>query len=590
MNKLSVHIEMCGCYSMKKSCARLATLSANTLRAVAIGLLAFGLQYCFASHLMAERQRAEELSRALESGRVELIWQAFLNAPPILDNHHDSCGHFELHHLTLSNRKNRELRRFHVELGKDAAYFLAQDDGGLPLAVGRTGESYTLQDNGTWKRRELDLFFKFNATYFPRFVNIDRPDKQFRVLLDPGSVVKKLYEGKEVSLEWDRTKLMLEAKRIDGAKCEIRFRSPNDQLKYGSCLAEVSIYGVDNESAIRVASISRKESYLSNLNWEDLRAYRGIAADNDKAFNSELEYSLTNTDAKIRSSVEFWEIASGKGDIDLRGLELNEQSYEGLEERQKLTALILVSQNYLDSPNQVGAVSERLSSLLFDRGALTIDDPIIRWLSQEQRFGAATWLQAYLSCGRVIKDPRIFPKLKCELISLLGTSGRPPFELDGQIADDAFPNDPLAQAFIRVCWHLPCEERLIDVVSDVFRSYKESSPESFLAVEVMIRLDRLETVPQEALMEWYENHIADLSRTARSGHLALLTFTPSGQAFLVERLREKTDSTHVRREIARGLQARVVAVRELDRYDFISRERCEAIERAIAQDPELHAH
>jgi len=470
---------------------------------------------------------------------------------------------------------------------------LTVDARNLPtlLAVGRNAILFTLSngwcdDLCSWQLT-VDGSGKRCRCEFNR-----SPDcAEAHVTLDLQEILNSWSGNSIPDVDWSGSTQTLQLTNDDGLRAAFRFRTPDDQLRFGTPLSEIALTCSDGMQTRVTSLILTNESALDfdAEDFDDIADRIGAKAPVDGT--SPLSPTGPKAGADIRASLKLWsnvnptkELLDSRPPLD----PLNPLAGYGFRER-LLKLATLWQEKYL-KPLRAGeevpaqkmlqtAVRHELDVVFYnamltlsDGGRVQlVDDPALVWRGVELVAGPVLARQlidkVFLP---TVTDPEIPLQVRAEIARHFARLGRPPWYIEVNRSDDA---NAFCTAIMKSCWQLNLTSQEVDACRRQLLCNDAGLREA--AIETLVLADHVDMIPIEHLNAWADAHLRtadnnELSKWGRHCKINMLSMHSEGRAYLLGQLASKHNSSSLKREMVAVLVARVRAARKLKRFDFMT--------------------
>lgn len=418
------------------------------------------------------------------------------------------------------------------------------------------------------------------------------------VRFDLSSFIKGIIREETPGTRWDPVARCLIVSKSNGSKFWLRFRSPNDALRYGADLGEVRIRGYTGMTKC-FRAFQRTLNPRTRLRLpdpKDLAARLNARAWKPSGNSVRFELAASSPEAQA-AAFTLWTELFPFNDIWMETRKptnkpLSLREFVRLDdvhaERKIFSQKDTVTKQLLH--DYIKYKGEMLRSLAMGAGDavppddIFPDDPAMIWRDIEATAGPNCAQAVYYSVIRLLTEfPEIPVGHKAFLCLALGESGFPPFLGDGACLHDV-REDPYLDAILRSRWQWPCEPRHADACVDALRTSEAGEQVRLAVTDTLIRLDELSRVPPKDLDQWYAAYVTNAEPRTRRRFLSLLSAQPSGRDFLMERLNAAADPESVRKSVADVLRARAAATLKTKRFDFMPEEDCRKIMKVVGEE------
>ncbi len=414
---------------------------------------------------------------------------------------------------------------------------------------------------------------------------------------------------KWTSVQMDPLAPGIRATSDDGETCLIALRTPHDVERYGSLISHVSYW----------------------RNGQLLREFRRPArTTNCQQRLAELDLSGLQLSSKDRShTVDMFDVYSQfrRGDAHLAQLgDEGVRKAHGINDFMANTHQKPVDRSLpqLSDEDRTTIMMQTLGPALevshavnqtwtdFTLNKLHSDDPAANWWRMELSSSHQSSNQLAASLLQRLAEKRHYPlDDRIKLADQLGDLGRPCILW---APSGNSPDRHIIEAVLFSRWEYPCQQSHIDAcVSAITPESTSPSKTELAAIESLLRMNRLDLVPQDRLELWWNHHvvfkgtrrvttsppsesilpgaITEVQHSENEARgfdrwetMGLVSRFPTGRKFLLSRL-DSSDPPITKRKIWSALQQRAESTLRQQRFDFMSRQECEEI-LAIPQVPE----
>ncbi len=534
---------------------------------------------------------SEGLQEAITHGDGNGILAEFLKLRATISNRISPVGGFERVVLTYSPTSHQpQLMRSTAEWQKNEAALWIQDYFGAPYLAIFQGDAFLFNDGKTGKLAPSSWSMVTGDPDYPMELRVGNQVDQLGNLaaLNPRGLVEEHLADTKATCSWHPEVLTLLLRLENKKSIRIRFRSPSDSRLFNYSISEIS--GTSADGLLYASWSGCHQSSLGFVSAFPIRNSSDVA----KQLG---EYCLPVTKVdwdnlrhpslqKAEGAIRLWHVIMDRPVVDMENVV---QRYQDLSEEQRIAALAYSYGEIFDLQTETGrdafiAECWRLLGWLGDQqykthgNILDIDDESIRWRITENVVDPTSLWAVYTT---VLRQSALLRSRDIQLNSYLHLAqlGHPPFDGGGKEFSAAF-KDPLVKALFKAHWQWPADSSDIEACTKTLQQYKVDSIPSNAATQSLIMFGRLDLIPEPELEAWYRRVVRFADNDARRMRmLSRVSFSTSGRGFLLKRLNENTtDSATLSRMVIHVLQARVKAVRSLERYDFISKDLCEEIE------------
>jgi len=549
------------------------------------------------------------------------LWEAVINTPFKYSSTKPGQFHFEL--ILLGNstgqgkQKNREriyLRHVFEYDGKQTAVFTSRNDN-LFFRLFYKDKMYGLIPEAEWKLRKNNRWGYFiDGDRKPDYYDTEAmPKNQNSVVsLDLSSLLRAKKDIE--SCVWDMTSRSLIAKSSSGIKMQLKFRSPDDALKYGNHVGEYRLEYKNNVECIR--AFQTKPSNTTRLSLKKLDfikdALNASEADANQRFHV---FDMIALDAQA-ASILLWKQVSnfpslGIG-INKRDNQNEPPDYKNLNTRQRLFVLVYarlleeIAAGKIDSNwskyklfsdkykmNDIDYFQNMVRQFR-DMSYWTVEkaskdgvypsDPAMIWREIEAEFGPLDSTVLMSDAIKRMNESKLNHDNKLNLLDAILHCGQHPSILNQTDLLHSENIPAVYEAVINSHWKLPVREIHTKACLDELADIKSSINSENILIETLVRLDQAELIPDVKLNRWYESEVVKANKDKRWMKLSMLSEQPSGRLFLLKKLQAKKSKLKISEDIQKILRMRAEVVMATKRFDFITKKQCLKIFDATAEN------
>jgi len=559
------------------------------------------------SFAVGQEPPPSRLSSAIVLQNADATWDALLGDLLVVDSRTDQAGRFEIVTLSYADATRNDLVDFHrLRVGFDGPKYRNAcwlDMTGLPMFVAGNGSIYTLTEDSTWaycRRRwhvlvdhdQWDELFFEGSTEFA----------EDRIRLDLGKMLRAHFPERRAQFHWTRSCSTLTMVRPDGFQCHIRLHSPSDQLLVGTEIAEVKFISADGCHVRRIESISRRSADAGHFDWNALATNPQLKSKIVASREEGALVEVVRTREHLDTCQALWHTLLGTEPVDdeyaaklnqLNGnLNLKQQAQGAMYFSTAVT--LLADQEYSDADQRErvldgGKMTWFIAQKVFEEWLVTqdlpcpVEDSTDTWKRFETVFTPKANLSYYYASLDYCYADFLSQKDRLFMAEKMASLGHPVHDGSGETVRRFIKDDPLAEAILYSGWKWPLAARHVDASHKVLRLYKATSVGARAVTNAMMNADLVDEIPEENMQAWFHYHVV-IPKQEFSVERSLkdLTAIPSGQAWLIDRLRTGDDASAVKDRIRVALRKRLENTRRLQRYDFMSQERCCEIEQTLA--------
>ncbi len=385
---------------------------------------------------------------------------------------------------------------------------------------------------------------------------------------------------------WHPVSRTVTLRKPKGTVFYLRFRSPNDALRYGTVLGELRIE-CSNSALQCYRAFQQTPNTHARLRLDNPRVLAASvgAKTGERAESIQAGWEMS---AKRAAAMKLWAQLTAYEVVDcepsvLRG------DYQSLGLGERILLLINVAEQLPSrEAEKRPAVAEllvvRLTGIIRSMIAKTQEDAPVEYLFPDDSamiYRETEGMFGSLECGLLVKaavtllsSPLVSEEAKTLLCDALGDWGYAPILATRTDLRSIRTDRPFYDAILRSRWQWPCEPPHIQACLDALRLASPGGEIEAAAVETLIRLDALGQVPKAALDRWYAENVVHASGQICRESLSVLTAQPTGRDFVIQRLKNRVDGRHVEKRIAMALAIRLRATLETKRFDFIPKQVC----------------
>lgn len=518
------------------------------------------------------------------AGHRHGYFEAFFVKPVDGDGHVDVPG----------EKKKARASRAVVDDDGTRRIVLIPDHEGRPAIVACNDTLMRVNTSGGWETSEGRSALEFAEQSSVRFSDSnDIPHERGFVRCHPAAYLSAQLNAVP-DIRWAQDVRTLLATTESGSTAIVRFRTPNDQRRFGTILSEVALHlESSGDSFFRCFIVDRPSPLRLNIRDIDSLPRRLGARGSTTAGTNDwtgLNISI-DTDPEVQSAHRF--------DDEIGFLHLDdsrEVKQPDLPNRfvESLFAHILNVRAQPSRPLKVGHADGLVNSLtqeleigyrLIERALARstadgiVDDPNLLWVGLERSVQAhSAALLLGTTWSHVLESPNVATDAKVNLSMVIGEFG-PPWQMNmhpslSQMAPRLdVHNGPFLEAILHARWNwAPTDEELALCRGKLDNPFA-SELECEAAIDSLVRWGKLGDVPGEKLDEWFQRKLA-ASGTQRHCTWKALTRTESGRRFLTGRLESLASTPDIRKDVAKIFCARAEATLEMKRFDFMSEADC----------------
>lgn len=529
-------------------------------------------------------------SEAVVNHQFPNAWSALTNLRVRLDSGSTSEFGFEFVRTSFDDQNAIDsFMRILAGCHDGAPYLVFLDDSQLPSVLGVQGEVLNLAPDGSWLVHKTPWQFSLNATDARAFTLLPKEAKS-KTSLDLSSYFSDVDD--QATLKWIASELAMEAADERGT-LRVVLNTPSDQLTHGQLIAELRSFSAKNVSALQVRGITQVPQLTARLKLDQANLPPGLRI--IPATGQPLSNVPINTPKLSKSAQSFWGHIGPHAPIDKSRLSLDAQTFDNLELRERLHLIIgflLEDKELTQLPNTiincVDITNDVLQVTRDEKTGYPLPDaPVLRWRHTETQLGelyAAMFSRGMSYTAANPKTPYEAATLFTRLQIMLG---QPPWHdpKSWQLLKDRPDLDKTRvrtfHAFRNACWGYGADEHVVESCKSILEQFEPRSAPSHLAIDVLVRLGIFDAIPKESLDAWFASGVIRAEDGFRSYHLAALTMTSSGRAYLLDWVKTTPVRTEAWNDSVRILTKRADNTLTTERFDFMQETECIMIRESL---------
>jgi len=463
--------------------------------------------------------------------------------------------------------------------------------GNLPGMIARDDLALMIDESGEFSLSKLDLIVAVDEHHVSDFsapTGIPRERRGF-IKYSLGPYLSAFMPAAPPAT-WDDATRTLTAVKPNGTTTRLRFRTPNDQRRFGTILSELAVHTwdggqlaqrcfiVDRASPLRL-NIADLESIAKRLQAVDRRGEEKLPPK-----TSLLPKSKKTLLAAIALQKQIPSLPRKHPD-EVYPQEFNARFQEMVntlfwdESQPSIAPTIGAGRRFNDIDEFVEFMAQQLEyayisiEMAITNGDMDplVDDPTILWLALERGFNPNFGMRLYDKFSALIFSESVALPQQLKLCMAMGEFGKPVWIIP--LPTPANSNAAFLQAVLHARWNwAPTEEEI--ALCQARLNDRASLPiEREAAIDSLIRWGRIDEIPQHHLDAWFTSQLA-ATPTHRHCTWKALTRHPDGRRFLRERLDSLASQPDIRRDIATMLCHRAHATLDMQRFDFMTADEC----------------
>lgn len=473
---------------------------------------------------------------------------------------------------------------------------------GLPTRVAVDGDIYCFNYVLPWQH-VINAKWAFMPSEGP-FHTWDRvrPDATQPggfVRVDLGAFLRGVVTPEDDSLIWDPDCRCLRLDRSNGVTYTLRIRTPNDAERYGTSLSQLR-----NVSDDGVSSFAWSHFVVSRPSV--LRFQKPTKAAVEKAIGEwktvdSSDRPLLPTGSRSGEPVRpLWDTLvtfSGCDGDEARRMK-SEQTIESL---CKFIGVFRSTQHAENTPMLCDAMAQGLikelraaekcvrKGLARETNGMGMDDPLLSWRAAELQLTSRVAAILYGAGLTLLNDCPASAEAKYLFCDALADMGTPCVDfIGGNTIGNALSKDSVVRGILHSHWQWECSAAEVEACAALVRSEPQGSRIESVAIEALVRMNRLDRVPGDRLARWFAAEAGNADESTRTETLRILSQVPRGQQYLLERFGPEHPPSPIRDAVWKMLLYRAEATIRTKRFDFLSEDDCRkilAFKEASAQAP-----
>jgi len=491
-------------------------------------------------------------------------------------------------------RRSYECR--HQTLGE-----LVFTDQGLPLRAAIDGDMYGFYTKKPWRHIQ-GARWAFIVTTRPIPTWDEVPNDLARpggvIRIDLGHFLNRVVPvgHSDLTLHWSdavRT-LQVGGPALGGVVYDLRFRTPNDEERFGTAVSQVrnsceregssiswSHFIVGKPSVLRFLCPAQRQivQALGGCETRDFAPGQGILA-----------YAPSHEDL-----LPLWDLVAPSPRGDERATDAQRSSAASGETDKivvpsKYLELLMLSGFSGDHENtqaECRAMGKALldalrliqgdirQSLQNEAGAVGIDDPLLLWRAFELHTNSREAFLLFRRISAFIERAPVSLDLKCALCDSIADMGTPCLDsFNAGVMDSSLPRTPFFAAILHSHWQWACTPEEVEACLNALNSDHGTGGATRVAVEALIRMDEIDAIPAAKLDAWFRDQVVNGDKDTQTEALRILSLAPNGQKYLMARATDPDLDAKAQSVVINMLVYRAESTIRTKRFDFISEPDC----------------
>ena len=462
------------------------------------------------------------------------------------------------------------------------------DGSGFPARVAVNGDRYCLDGRPPWLHQE-HARWAYVVREGPTEGWATVPDAQTgvggAVHVDLAGYLRRVLEADDPELEWDAITRSITASKSNGVVYTLRFRTPNDAERFGTCLSQVRNHTIDETS-----SFAWSHFILGRAS--PLRFHQPTTDEITAALvpcrtvDSLLDLPDEPRTAQAEDALSLWQLAVPKTDDEKRGTACAVGPL-----LDKVDTLLLMKGNehaQLEALKSTALAAELIMALRdvklsICRGMTKshehlFDDPLLLWRAFEMEVGSRVAATAFNRCLQFINTAPIRQDFKYALCDALADLGVPGLDFLNSCTTGGGPSeDPVVSAILKSHWQWPCSQEEANGAASLLTAENIGSATEWVVVEALVRMSRMHQVPPDRLDAWFDSAFICGDVMGRDETLRVLSEVIAGREYLCVRAVDELIDLPLRTAIIDMLAYRALATRRTKRFDFMPEDECNKV-------------
>lgn len=459
------------------------------------------------------------------------------------------------------------------------------DGSGFPARVAVNGDRYCLDGRPPWLHQE-HARWAYVVREGPTEGWATVPDAQAGVggaiQVDLADYLRRVLEADDPELEWDPITRSITASKSNGVVYTLRFRTPNDAERFGTCLSQVR-----NDTVDETSSFAWSHFILGRAS--PLRFHQPTIDEITAALvpcqtiDSRLELPDEPRTAQAENALSLWQLAVPKTDDEQGGKACDVGPL-----LDKIDSLLLRKGSehaQLEALKATALAAELIMALrdikLSMRRGMTkchehlCDDPLLLWRAFEMEVGSRVAATAFNRCLRFINTAPIRKDFKYALCDAVADLGVPGLDFLNSCTTGGGPSeDPVVSAILKSHWQWPCSQEEENGAELLLTAENCGSATEWVVVEALVRMGRVQQVPPDRLNAWFDSAFICGDVMGRDETLRVLSEVIAGRKYLCVRAVDELIDVPLRTAIIDMLAYRALATLRTKRFDFMPEDEC----------------
>jgi hypothetical protein len=488
-----------------------------------------------------------------------------------------------------ANRRTYECRA----LGAIALLFM---DCYLPTQIAIGGDVYSFNYVPPWQHvRNARWDYLPTARPIHTWLEVSNKEREpgGLVRVDLGEFLRGVVAPEDAGFIWMPDCRSLRLDRSNGVTYTLRIRTPNDAERYGTSLSQLR--NVSNDG---VSSFAWSHFMVGHPSV--LRFQRPTKEALDKAIGEweTTEYddrplppSGSRTGEPVRA---LWNtlVAFPRCDVaDAPNTKADtNKSEKTIVSLCKYIAVLRMTRHVGSAAMQCDAMAHGLikelraaercirKGLETETNGMGIDDPLLLWRACEMQLTSRVAATVHGAGLTLMNDCPTSAEAKYLFCDALADMGTPCVDfIGGNTVGSALSDDPVVRGILHSHWQWECPPAEAEACEALVRAESHGTEVERVAIEALVRMNRLDGVPADRLAGWFESEAVNADELTLTETLRILSQVPKGQQYLIRRSEDQSLDVSVRTAIVKMLVYRAEATLRTKRFDFLSEGDCRRI-------------